>query len=412
MPLDVAQSVGLRVAFELSLGDTMASITRRAVIAKLLPGFALSIPGLRVYPWLQPRAGGDGAIGPGGQDDLKKLAQLFCQKFDVPGLSVAIHRYGQSLYEEAFGEADARTHEPLNISHRFRIASISKPITSVAILKLAENNHLRLSDRVFGEASLLGTEYGPPKDSRVHDITVEQLLTHTAGGWSNKENDPMFRFRELSAKELMALTIRNVMLDSKPGTRWDYSNFGFCILGRVIEKITNQKYADHVQDQVLSPSGITGMRIGGNTPAERLPMEVVYYGQSAENPYNCNVTRMDSHGGWVATARELAIFAAHIDGSDQSPGLLQPRTIASMVALAYPNNSSPDSQYAKGWFVSRSDSKDWFHDGSLQGTSTILERTSEGFCWSGLTNTRRQPSAEIAAELRSTLRRMVSRVVG
>jgi CubicO group peptidase (beta-lactamase class C family) len=405
--------LAFRWNFELSLEDTMASMTRRAAIAKLVPGFALTVSSSRMAASWEPLSFLDDNIDPTMQKDLRKLAESFCENFDVPGLSVAIHRHGKPLYEQAFGEADPRTREPLQTSHLFRIASISKPITSVSILKLTQQDRLHLSDRVFGEGALLGTEYGPPKDGRVQDITVEHLLTHTAGGWPNNDSDPMFRFRELNSKDLISQTIQNVPLDSKPGTRWAYSNFGFCILGRVIEKVTNQKYSEYVQDQVLSPSGITDMRIGGNTPGERLPTEVTYYGQSGENPYNCNVARMDSHGGWLASARDLAIFAAHIDGSDMPPALLQADTIATMVAPvgAYAFDPASKVVYARGWYL-RSTGTEWFHDGSLPGTTTSLVRASTGFCWSGLTNTRRQPSARITAQLNSTLREMVSLLGG
>jgi CubicO group peptidase (beta-lactamase class C family) len=393
----------------------MTSINRRAAIAKILPGIALSISGLRMHPAWLPLPLLDDPIGPSMQEDLRKLARSFCEKFDVPGLSVAIHRHGKPLYEEAFGEADPGTREPLRISHLFRIASISKAITFFAILKLVKQNQLQLDSRVFGEGSVLGTGYGPPKDSRVQDITVEHLLSHTAGGWQNNDKDPMFRFRELSAHELISLTIQNVPLDSKPGTHRDYSNFGYCILGRVIEKKSKQtNYSQYVQDEVLLPFDITDMRIAGNTPGERLPMEVAYYGQSGENPYSCNVARMDSHGGWLATARDLAIFAGHFDGSEMLTALPEPDATTMMAVptgvYIYPNDSTSKVEHAKGCCSGTSTEIKWFYDGSLPGTTTTLAQSSTGFCWSGLTNTRRQPSTDIAAELKCTLCAMVSLV--
>ena len=87
----------------------------------------------------------------------------------------------------------------------------------------------------------------------------------------------------------------------RPATHWAYSNFGYCVLGRVIEKITGQTYENFVQQSILAPCGITDMRIAGNSYRDRAPNEVAYLGQFNENPYNMNVRRMDSHGGWIAT---------------------------------------------------------------------------------------------------------------
>src|SRR5664279_6347107 len=84
-----------------------------------------------------------------------------------------------------------------------------------------------------------------------------------------------------------------------PGQHWAYSNFGYCVLGRVIEKVSGQPYKDYVQQAVLTPCGITDMQIAGNTLKQRAHNEAMYVGQFGENPYDMNVARMDSHGGWI-----------------------------------------------------------------------------------------------------------------
>lgn len=82
-----------------------------------------------------------------------------------------------------------------------------------------------------------------------------------------------------------------------PGQNWAYSNFGYCVLGRVIEKITSKPYDEYVQQSVLNPCGITTMQLAGNTQADRRADEVVYYGQGEQDPYGMPVTRMDAFGG-------------------------------------------------------------------------------------------------------------------
>ena len=144
----------------------------------------------------------------------------------------------------------------------FRIADLSKPITAVTIFSLIESGKLNLTDKVFGPGAILGTNYGkPPYQTYVADITVDHLLTHTAGGWAADDNDPMLHNNGWDQAKLISSTIANVPLTAQPGTQWIYSNFGYCILGRIIEQVTGQPYASYVQANILAPCGITGMQI-------------------------------------------------------------------------------------------------------------------------------------------------------
>jgi CubicO group peptidase (beta-lactamase class C family) len=160
-----------------------------------------------------------------------------------------------------------------------------------------------------------------------------------------------------------------------------YSNFGYCILGRVIEKITQQSYSDYVRDTVLSACGIRDMRIGGNTLKDRAVDEVTYYGENAEYPYAMNVTRMDSHGGWIATPTDLVRFATRVDGFASGRNILSSETIRRMTT---PSKANP--RYARGWFVN--ERGNWWHTGSLPGTTAVMVRTSTDFCWAALVNIR------------------------
>jgi hypothetical protein len=118
---------------------------------------------------------------------------------------------------------------------------VSKPITSAAIFGLIEKGRLRSEDRVFGRYGILGTKYGsPPYGHGVEQITIDQLLTHTSGGWSNLTNDPMVLNIGLDQAELISWALDNQPLSNPPGKVFAYSNFGYCILGRVIEKVTGQ----------------------------------------------------------------------------------------------------------------------------------------------------------------------------
>jgi CubicO group peptidase (beta-lactamase class C family) len=314
------------------------------------------------------------------------LAETFRARHNVPALSVAVTHGGQLVYEDAFGMADVERGEPVTPAHRFRIASLSKPITACAIMDLVEGGRLRLEDRVFGQGAVLGTDYGrTPYGPNIERITIEHLLTHTSGGWPNDTTDPTFRNVSMDRTGLISWTLDHLPLMNPPGQAYAYSNFGFLLLGRVIEIVTGSLYDDHIQRRILSRCGIRDMTIAGNTLGDRLPREVRYYGQAGENPYGVNVRRADSNGGWIATARDLVTFTTHVDGLSTTPNILRPDTIARMVT---PSAANPNC--AHGWFITRAST--WWHTGTLAGTQAILARTSSGFCWAGLINTRNKNS--------------------
>lgn len=306
---------------------------------------------------------------------MDSAVNSFMQAHDVPGMSVAVAREGVLVHQKGYGMADRDRGEKVTPAHLFRIASVSKPITSVAIFQLIDQGKLKLEDRVFGPDGILGTDFGsPPYKPHVAEIRLKHLLTHTAGGWQNNDSDPMFRNPRMNHRELIAWAIAEEPLTNPPGEHYAYSNFGYCVVGRIIEKIAGQPYEQHVRTAVLARCGVSDMRIAGNTLADRARGEVVYYAASGENAYDMQVRRMDSHGGWLATAPDLVRFASHLD-------MLRPQSIAEMTT-----GTAANAGYACGWAVNRV--PNWWHAGSLPGTTSIMVRTAGGFCWAALLNTR------------------------
>jgi len=342
-----------------------------------------SLPALAEAPAASPT--------PDERKRMAALAGIFMNAYDVPGLSIAIAVKGGLAYVEAFGVADRESGEALTPQHRFRIASISKPVTSVGIFTLIEAGKLRLGDYVFGPNSILGNDYPTPPTplglmtpeasrSPTQQITIEHLLTHTTGAWGNQSRDPMFMNKDMNHRQLITWTLEQMPLTTPPGETYAYSNFGYCILGRVIEKVTGQTYEQYIKDNVLKRCGIVGMQIAGNTLRDRAAQEVKYYSQSGGDPYGMNVVRMDSHGGWIATPADLTNFFVHVDGFKDTEQLLADDTLRIM---STPSAANP--RYAKGFFLN---SGNWWHSGLLDGTTTISVRTRGDFCWSAFTNTR------------------------
>lgn len=313
---------------------------------------------------------------------IQSTVKRFMDDYEVPGLSIAISKGGRLVFAAGFGTADKSTGQQVNTNHRFRIASLSKPITSIAIHKLIQQKRLAYEMPVFGPQSILGTEYGTqPYSDAVKQITLEHLLTHTVGGWGNKGRDPMFMHPEFSHDELISWTLDNQPLTKPPGREYAYSNFGYCVLGRIIERITSQTYQDFVVKQILRPIGAKSFELAGNELSDRLPDEVEYYMPNADAPYRMNVTRMDAHGGWIATPTDLVKLAVHYDGFPSPRDRMAPFLLKHMVTPSRINGG-----YAKGWSVNQSNN--WWHTGSLPGTGAVLVRASNGHCWAVLVNTR------------------------
>ncbi len=180
-------------------------------------------------------------------------------------------------------------------------------------------------------------------------------------------------------------------MDNPPGQHYAYSNFGYCVLGRVIEKITGQVYADYVRANILNRCGVTDMTIAGNTLAQRQANEVKYFGDG-DDPYAANVTRMDSHGGWIARPADIVQYFRHVDGVAKPPNILKPQTIQIMTTPTAVNPSD-----SRGSNVNKVNN--WWHLGDLVGTMSEAVRANSGFCWAGFLNCWRHPPDPMLGDL-------------
>jgi CubicO group peptidase (beta-lactamase class C family) len=374
----------------------MHTYTRRTVVANLTRAAAFTALG---GPALARSFGGS-QRGRG----MMQITGQFQRQFRVPAMSVALSKSGQFVYDHAGGMADRQHVTEAQQTSLFRIADLSKVITAVTIFSLLEAGKLNLTDHVFGSSGILGTKYGKaPYKTYVTDITVDHLLTHTAGGWAADDNDPMFHNNGWDQSKLITETIDNVPLTSQPGSRWAYSNFGYCVLGRAVEQLTGQPYEPYVQANLLAPSGITTMQIARNSERQRASDEVLYIGQYSEDPYKININRMDSTAGWIASSTELVQFLDHVAGAPGIPALLKPETIRLMTTPsdAYPQG---EARYARGCMVGNDGS--WWHSGSLPGSTGLMIRNPDASCSAALCNTRSEPHQEMDTALYNMLRNM------
>ncbi len=405
-----------------------ARLTRRR-FATLLGAAAPALGG-----WSTVAARGDETPGAPAEpaaatdDWAKGLDQAmtgFMEPRRVPGGVLAVSKDERLVFARGYGWADREKQEPVTPRSLFRTASISKPITAAAVLKLVEAGKVSLDTPMldhFPGAPLL--EEGTSMDERLRQVTIRHLLQHT-GGWDRDvSGDPMFRSPQIAEKTgtprpaSPAAIIHYMLgqpLDFAPGERYAYSNFGYCLLGRIIEKTTGMSYDRYVQQAVLRPAGIRRMRLGASQESGRLHDEVRYYTPEEERarsvfpeetervpwPYGgFYLEAMDSHGGWVASAVDLLRFTAALAENASKP-LLSPATRESMLAPPPPpasrreNGSLADHFYGGGWMIRQRDEKlsHFTHNGSLPGTWTILTQRADGLSFTALFNQRSSDNA-------------------
>ncbi len=325
---------------------------------------------------------------PSSQKDITAIDDAvkgFMKIYGIPGVSIAVTRADKLVYVKSYGQMSASDNTAITNNHLFRIASVSKPVTAVGIMKLLEANKLAMDSKVFGTGGILGNDYPSSKIAAVSDLTVRHLLHHTSNLWPNDGNDPMFKQQTFNHAQLISWTLDNYSGVSARGA-YKYSNFGYCLLGRIIEKLSGKTYEQFIKDEVLKPSGIATMQMGGSKLADRKANEVIYTGQGGYSPYDYNIPRMDSHGGWIASATDLAKFVVRVNGVNGKADILQPATITTMTT-----RSVPSSNYASGWGVNNANH--WWHTGGLPGTATEIIRASSGFSWVILCNSRSTASA-------------------
>ncbi len=351
------------------------------------------------------------------------LMREFIATNHVPGATLAVTRNGKLVYARGFGYADLEHKTPVRPNSLFRIASVSKPFTAVAVMQLVEREKMALNDPVLKHLKL--QPHLAPKaelDSRWHKITVRHCLQHT-GGWDRDKRktgyDPIgiphriARALKIPPNVPPSAIVRYMMgqpLDFDPGTKYAYSNLGYLVLGRIIEAVTGAKYEAHLRKSVLSPVGISGMSLARALPQNRPSSEVHYYaanratgeclypprvGQRVPLPDGAyNVEAYEAHGGWVASAPDLVRFACAFDVPAKSP-LLQAQTIQTMFARpsgrpGHDADGKPlQAYYGCGWQIADlgGGKRNTWHTGYIVGENALLVRRFDGLNWAVLFNT-------------------------
>ena len=365
-------------------------------------------------------------------EPLNELLRKTLTDNNIPGATLSVARDGKIVYERGFGYSDLEKQTPMAAETTMRIASISKPITAVAVLLLVEDGKLKLGDHAI-DYLVRDKKFALPKDADPawSRVTIRHLLQHS-GGWNrDKSKDPMFELltisRALELKQLARIpdVVRYQLsrsLDFEPGTEYQYSNFGYCLLGRVIEAASGQPYETFVTERILKPAAMTHTRLGKTRLTDRADDEAHYYTQTLKTypaiwdaahgeksgkfelvqaPYGqSDLEVMDSHGAWTSTASDLVRFATAMDSATKP--LLQPDSLRQLKERPPFAGSDDDTWYGFGWSVRSIDGLErvsiW-HTGLIAGTSTILVKRWDNFVWAVLFNCDESQDGEKCATL-------------
>jgi CubicO group peptidase (beta-lactamase class C family) len=358
-------------------------------------------------------------------ESMERYIKRWMTRYGIKGASLAVMRNEKLIYCKGFGWADKEMERKANVGDIYRMASASKLITAVGIMKLIDEGRLTLDSKVFGPEGIL-SHFTEIKDKRAHNITVRQLLNHTSG-FSRRMGDPMFRIADVmrweelnttpTADELIAFQL-GLRLRGAPGGSAQYSNVGYLVLSRVIEQVSGMGYEEYLQEHVLWPAGCYDMHIARNYYKDRYPGEVKYYGHDEERiesydgsgqmrlrEYGGNDIRgLQGAGAWVASSVEMMRLVASIDGKPNVPDILSAESVAAM------RDIKRKGDYALGWARYNASNGSLIRTGTMSGTCAYIDYRENGISYVFFTNTSNYRGATFTNSIGRMIRDAMTRV--
>ena len=336
-------------------------------------------------------------------EGLDKEMKRYLRKWEMKGASVAIMRNDSLLFAKGYGWADEEEEIKMEAGHILRMASVSKLITAIGIMKLQDEGRLNIKNKVFGPEGVMKNSDLDTliRHSAYEHLTVEHLLRHQGGFY----RDPLFSSKDVmhqlrldhppTADDFFRLILPK-RLRYKPGTTHRYSNFGYLLLSRIIEHVTGKNYEQYIKEEILAPAGCYDMHIAGNYYEDRRENEVRYYTHSGEGQYieeyngsgnmversygGNNITLLSGAGAWCGSTAELARLVASIDGRDEVPDIISKKAVNQMIEYF------DQSTFSLGW-NDTTPGVGWSRTGTFSGTSAITKYFPDGECWIFISNT-------------------------
>jgi CubicO group peptidase (beta-lactamase class C family) len=330
-------------------------------------------------------------------DELDRNVAEHMRTNGIPGVTLAVSRNGRLVFAKGYGLADQEAGELTGPEHRFRVASVSKPVCAVSVLHTLENFSGRsLNSRLFGAVGIFGTNYGtPPYSTFEQRITLRNVLNHTAG-WPHDgklwwDDEPAWGSEH---KPVIDYQLNSVSLTVDPGDVGRYSNLGYVIAARVVEHMTGRTFEDYTKNEVLASCGISGvtrMAIGERTRAQQQFMEAAYYPVVSFpwDPYVIDPRRMDGSTAWIARPTDLLLLARRIDGNGTHTDILSADSITDMKTPGSPTNSTGYTyqRYGLGWGTDNINNPTyWGHNGGMAGTHADFRVRVDGISFAWMAN--------------------------
>jgi serine beta-lactamase-like protein LACTB, mitochondrial len=326
----------------------------------------LCMPAITLLLMLPASSPAQKTLAPEARGRLQMAVSRFLYANSVPGISGAVVQNGQPVWSEGFGVADLENYSLATSSTLYRLGSISKPITAVAVLRLWEQGKLDLDAPVQKYCPAF-----PPKEA---PITTRELLGHL-GGIRHYRDDGKGDVPEDSARHFATMQeslqlFANDPLVAPPGTKFNYSTYGYTLVGCVLEGAASEKYIDYVREHVFEPAAMYSTRPDDFFAIVQHRTRW-YHKDKSGVVHNAGV--LDSSykipgGGLISSADDMARFAsAMLNGK-----LVKPSTRKLMWTPQRTADGAPTG-YGLGWGVDEKLGLTRIsHGGGQQGTSTFL----------------------------------------
>lgn len=286
---------------------------------------------------------------------------------DEPGAAVIAVRDGLTVFRSAYGLANVELRVPLAPDMVFRLASVTKQFTAVAILMLMEQGQLALNDPI--------TRFLPDYPTHGHLITIEQLLNHTSGirSYTDMAEWPPLWRKDFSVQELIDF-FKNQPMQFAPGKRWAYNNSGYHLLGAIIEQISGDSYEQFIQQRIFEPLGMRQSYY--DHPTRIIPKRVAGYQKGPDGYANAeylSMTQPYAAGALASTVDDLARWDAALTRG----GLLQTATLERAWTPGQLADGS-STGYGYGWGIGEWQGRRTMeHSGGIHGFATYALRMPE-----------------------------------
>lgn len=297
---------------------------------------------------------------------IEKAVASFMSANSIPGLSAAVVLEGRPIWSEGFGMADLENSSPATASTLFRLGSISKPISAMAVLQLWERGKLELDAPV--------QKYCPEFPQKEWPITTRELLGHLGGirhyNPDGKGDVPEDSARHFASMQESLQLFANDPLVAKPGTNFHYSTYGYTLVGCILEGAASEKFIDYLRKNIFQPAGMEQTRDDDFFIV--IPHRSRWYhkdkGSIVRNAGVLDSSYKIPGGGIISSADDMANFEAAIFA-----GRLLKRSTRNLMWTSLKTADGKETGYGLGWgIMNRYGLHILAHTGGQQGTSTAF----------------------------------------